>query len=278
MEQLQVKTADSIRWHVEIARSQNTEAEYIVLIPSGEGDCQSLVQVASILSTQHAYNVITFDMPGMSRTIAPTSAYTQVTPESYASQISSLLKEMNISKASMFGSSSGGITALALQAYHPTQVKCSIVHECAFGAFPGIEELLQQSDDKISQHFENFFPQFFIEEANDGRAKWKALGVDYHTRLAKNYVTWIRGFVPTFGEGVQRLAKDPELLQKRPVFWTVGGLNKNSIMWKENFNVAGLAGLKIDTDALQSLHFPSVTVPEQLVAWIDKCVKKAGES
>ena len=275
MEQFQVQTKDGITWHVEAVRHRGPQAEYIALIPSGEGDCQSLLQVALLLSDRYAYNVITFDMPGMSRTTAPESAYTKVTPQRYASQISNLLKELNIKQTSTFGCSSGGVTALALQAYHSDQIKCSVVHECPFGTFPAIEQLVHSKDEEISQFCEKIFLDFFIEEANDGKQKWNALGTEYHARLYKNYVTWIRGLVGTFPEGGQKMAGDKTLLQKRPVFWTVGGLNEDMAIWQANFDVAKAAGLEVNTTALQSKHFPSVTVPEQLAGWIDRCVKSA---
>jgi len=70
----------------------------------------------------------------------------------------------------------------------------------------------------------------------------------------------------------------PENLLRRPVFWTVGGLNagaeKGEGIWKSNFQLAGAAGLKVNTERLQCLHFPSVTVPEELADWIGECVEK----
>ena len=274
MEQLTIPTREGIRWHVERSIPSNgSNAKYIVLIPSGEGDCQSLLKVASILSSSYSYNTMTFDMPGFSRTTAPKEAYAKVTPELYAAQIRELLREMQISRASFFGSSSGGIAALSMVAYQPDLVECSIVHEVPFAPLPTADQLTTATDEEISATCKHIFANMFVEEDNGGRDKWAALGPEYHARLAKNYVTWVHSLFGSIEVGVQRLASDPNVFRKRPVFWTIGALNQHPI-WQSNIDVAKSIGVEIDTTALQSLHFPQVTVPEKLAAWIDQCVRK----
>lgn len=277
MQQQRVDTPDGISWHVERLSdgSSSTESacrEQIVLIPSGEGDCHNLATLGSLLASS-GYNVLSFDLPGFSRTTAPKEAYERITPQLVAKQIITLLDTLEIKRASFFGNSSGGGATLALIALYPERVKCGIVHEVPFAMPPNLAELPQQSDEAVTATCQYIFANFFIEqEENDGRKKWDALGTEYHDRLAKNYVTWVRGLMSGYEKESKKLAT-PENLKKRPIFWTVGGLSDVD-NWKQDFDVAEAAGIEIRTDVLKSLHFPYVSVPEQLAQWIGECIGK----
>src|SRR5262249_30830254 len=59
------RRVDFIDWYCELRGTGPT----IVLIPSGEGDCASFEKVATSLSRQ--FTVLTFDMPGFSRSSDP---------------------------------------------------------------------------------------------------------------------------------------------------------------------------------------------------------------
>ncbi len=274
----QVKTPDGISWHVEQFKPKQTpandsEIEHVVLIPSGEGDCYNFRKVAIMLAAEHGFAVTTFDMPGYSRTTAPHEAITKVTPQMVAQQVSTLLSALQIPRASFFGSSSGGGAVLAITALFPERVKCAIVHEVPFGLPP--PEFLtwrEQSDDFIIKTCQDFFRNMFIEEANNGRAKWDALGPEYHKRLEQNYVMWQRNLVTTY-EPQTRVLATPENLKRRPVFWTVGAMSRKDF-WPTNFELAESAGLEVNTTALNCMHFAYVTVPEQTTKWIVECVGK----
>ena len=142
-----------------------------------------------------------------------------------------------------------------------------------------LDSMLSLSDDQIAAACQGIFAHGFIEQdVNDGAKKWESLGAEYHARLARNYVTWIRGYVNTVEPGGRELASVPANLQQRPIFWTVGSLNEGADLgegfWKSNFELASAASLKIRVERLRCLHFPSVTVPEELVEWIKECVEK----
>lgn len=280
-----VETPDGISWHIETFHPSNNGTssksanEYIVLIPSGEGDCHSLTTVAHLLSSNGPYHVLTFDMPGFSRTTAPPEAYARVTPQLLAKQIVGLLDKLSIQRATFFGCSSGGCATLGLCALYPARVKCGIVHEVPLDAPDVLGDMLSLSDEELAAACRGLFARGFIEQdANDGGKKWEALGAEYHARLAGNYVTWVRGYVNAMEPAAREVASVPANLQRRPIFWTVGSLNPGVELgegfWKSNFEVARAAGLKIEIERLRCLHFPSVTVPEELAGWIGECVGK----
>lgn len=75
-----VKAKGGIEWYIE---QQGSGPPYI-LIPSGEGDCESFAKIAAILAQD--FSVTTFDMPGLSRSIAPASAVENVTGPLLAEQ------------------------------------------------------------------------------------------------------------------------------------------------------------------------------------------------
>ena len=139
--------------------------------------------------------------------------------------------------------------------------------------------MAQMSDEQIVQACESTFGGALIEQdANDGAEKWKALGPEYHARLKRNYVTWIRGYVDAIEVGGAELASEPENLKRRPIFWTVGALNpgveRDAGRWATNIKAAKAAGLEVERERLRCLHFPSVTVPDELAAWIAECIGK----
>lgn len=271
-----VKTPDGIEWHTETFSNKSAQ-EYVVLIPSGEGDCGNLTQVANMIASNGSYNVLTFDMPGFSRSTAPREAYEKAKPQTVVKQIVGLLDTLNIQRASFFGCSSGGGFVLALCALYPSRVKCGIAHEVPFAAPENWLPFQSLSDEEIVATCTQVMGAFIEGNVNDGKKKWEALGSEYHARIAGNFVTWTKEYVGSIEAENFKLASDPENLQRRPIFWTVGSLNENpeaeGSLWKSDFELASKAGLTVHVDKLNSLHFPSVTVPEQLAAWIDDCVR-----
>ncbi|KAK3676963.1 hypothetical protein LTR78_003168 [Recurvomyces mirabilis] len=271
MKSSQVTTQGGISWYVEEFFPTGNALEDvppIVLIPSGEGDCHNLRELGGLLGNA-GFHAFSFDMPGFSRTTAPVAAYSTITAGLLASQIISLLDELHVSRAAFFGCSSGGLAMLALVALYPERVHCGMVHEVPFEAPPQLLAMTQKSDDEVSANCEYFFANYLIEQTdNDGRAKWEALGSEYHARLKRNYVTWVRHYVGQFEAHSLGLAAK---FQQRPVFWTVGGLSDPKA-WSKDWEVATTAGVSVSTDVLPCLHFPAVTVTKKTRDWISGCV------
>ena len=219
METLRVDTPDGISWHVERftpSKIKSRSTTSIVLIPSGEDDCQNLQALAKLL-TEAGHHVISFDIPGFSRTRAPEEAYTTITPCLVAKQIVTLLDELKIKEATFFGNSSGGGAVLALISLYPERVVYGIVHEVPIGPTQiPVDQSASKTDEEISTWCSGFFRNHFIEKQNDGLAKWDALGPEYHARLDQNYPIWIRGFSGGYVAQSEELATT-ENLQKRPI-------------------------------------------------------------
>lgn len=281
MEVLRTATPDGINWHVKRFPESSTTSiqspRYVILIPSGEGDSDSLTSTAAHI---HAISpnsiVITIDTPGFSRSKAPASAYASITPSLVAGQIITLMDTLSVPTASFWGSSSAGGAVLALMALYPERVDCAIAHEVPLAAPPPFIAMKKESDAAIRDYCRNTFASF-IEDENDGKEKWLALGEDYHKRLDTNVVVWIRHLVGSYEPATMELISKDNFagLKQRPLYWTVGGLSDlDSPLWKPNFEVAERIGLKINTEVLRSGHFPQVTIPKILAEWIVDCVSK----
>lgn len=216
----QVNTEDGISWYVEQYGSTSS-TPHILLIPSGEGDCTVYSKTATALSPQ--FTVTTFDLPCLSRTIAPFSAIAAetLTPYKIADQIILLMDKLQIPTASIFGSSSGGNIGVAMISKYSERVEKLLIHEVPFQVMDGIQAWVSapESEDantvKICQHV-------FAHEMNEDLAAWEALGEEYHKRLERNFPVWYRNYTPV----VEKLVWDREDLRgkRERIFWSVGGL------------------------------------------------------
>ena len=166
---------DDIDWYCQ----QQGDGPAVVLVPSGEGDCTSFDAVAELLADQ--FMVLTFDMPGFSRTSAPVD---KISMFKAADQIAALVRSLNIDTATFYGCSSGGIIVLSLIVGQTDLVTNGIVHEVAFGAdyrddkfeplLPG--RLPALADDEVVEQCKMIFREYM----NEDQASWDALGEEYH--------------------------------------------------------------------------------------------------
>jgi pimeloyl-ACP methyl ester carboxylesterase len=237
---------------------QQGDGPAVVLVPSGEGDCTPFDPVAARLADQ--FSVLTFDMPGFSRTSAPADPQ-DLTPVKAADQVAALVRSLGIDKATFYGCSSGGIVVLGLIAVHPDVVTNGIVHEVAINADyrSGTSESLLPSlcaltDDEVVEQCKTIFRELM----NDDPAAWDALGQDYHARLERNYVTWVRHYVNYSGPGP---AHQGAGCTNRPLDWTVGGLTPAMTFFS---NIGAAASLGIPLGLLPCKHFPQVSIPDLL--------------
>jgi pimeloyl-ACP methyl ester carboxylesterase len=253
-----VKTKDGIEWYVE----QQGSGPHIVMVPSGEGDCESFAKTASVLAKD--FTVTTFDMPGMSRSaVAPIEAITNVSGQMLATQIHGLLDELKIEVATIYGCSSSALAAIFLMIDHPDKVQSIIIHEAPLRLLPFITALQNMGDAELVKTCQDTFVNYF----NEDMAAWEALGPEFHARLAKNYITWIRGYTRLFDD----LSWSNEELKRRPVTWTIGG-KMPAASFYDNVVVATKAGIEIGL--LDSKHFPQVSIPEALAEHIKNATLK----
>lgn len=255
----QVKTDDGISWYVE----QSGSGPHLLLIPSGEGDCDVYKKTATHLAPY--FTVTTFDMPCFSRTIAPHSAVENLSPYKIADQIILLMDKLNIPTASVFGSSSGGNIGFGMLSKYEERINQLIIHEVPLEILKGVRDwvgLPESEDHKIVAYFE----EVFAEHMNADKAAWLALGPEYHERMKKNYVTWSRTYSPVVEETVW----DKEELKKKSqkIHWSVGGLMPMSWFFG---NVVLATEVGIKTELLNSKHFPQVSIPVELAEYIRRC-------
>ena len=163
---------EGIDWYCQ----QQGQGPTIVLVPSGEGDCTSFDPVAARLADR--FSVLTFDMPGFSRTSAPPDPR-DLTPVKAADQVAALLRSLGIDKATFYGCSSGGALVLLLIAEHADLVTNGVVHEVAIDADyrnKKSESLLPSlcalTDDEVVEQCKVIYREFM----NDDPAAWDALG------------------------------------------------------------------------------------------------------
>jgi len=232
-----------------------SSSPHLILIPSGEGDCGSFAKTAAILAQD--FTVTTFDMPGMSRTVAPTSAVKDVTGPILAKQIVGLLDELKIKVATFYGCSSAGAATLSLVAFHPERVQSAIVHEVPLHTPPVLAKLAELDDEDIIKLCQHRFESDFIEDMG----AWNGLGPEYLARLDKNYPTWIRGYTTKLTD----LKLSNEELTRKPITWTIGALSAAG-MFFDNVVRATKAGIEVGL--LNSKHFPQVTIPRDLAEHI----------
>jgi pimeloyl-ACP methyl ester carboxylesterase len=262
-----IHSSGGIDWYCE----QRGQGPHLALVPSGEGDCANFETVAAALAD--AFTVLTFDMPGFSRTSATTDP-ADIAMSKLDGQIADLVRSLGIDQASFYGCSSGGVAVLNLALNHAALVTNAIVHEAALidptdktPPPPALLRMMTLDDDGVVAFWQTYFATAFNEDAE----AWNALGADYHRRLEKNYITWARNYPRPDPSRVF----DPAALRGRPLAWTVGGLTPTA-RTIGNVKLALAAGIAIGV--LPCLHFPQVSIPQKLADHIREACQGAAKA
>lgn len=237
-----------------------------MLIPSGEGDCGSFERTAERLARR--YRVLTFDMPGFSRSSDPPD-FAHYSMSRAATEIAALVRALDVGPATFYGCSSGGHIALCLAAEHRELVRNVVVHEVAGLATVNTARSLTELDDDavVATCIDRFRNQL-----NESPQAWDALGRAYHQRLRRNYVTWVRRYL-----GPERFRTfSPADLRIRPATWTTGRLSLNLDRFAEQIALAKSAGIAVGS--LPCRHFPQVSIPDQLADHIAATVSSGSRA
>jgi hypothetical protein len=150
---------------------------------------------------------------------------------------------------------------------HPEVVRNAMVHEAALVneyAWPEMSNRLSALNQLDDAGIVAACKDMFRNQMNADPRAWDALGAEYHARLEKNYVTWIRHYTRDIAQ--QRTYSAQDLL-RRPVAWSIGGF---SAVWFgiSNLRVAQRAGIEVEI--LRCRHFPQVEIPDDLSNHIAK--------
>ena len=100
-----------------------------LLLIMGASGCGAVFErFADILATE--WTVVTYDRRGNGRSPRP-SRWDTTSPQEQADDAAGLLDALGLTPAVVFGTSSGGIFALAMLVHHPEAVRGAILHEPA---------------------------------------------------------------------------------------------------------------------------------------------------
>jgi pimeloyl-ACP methyl ester carboxylesterase len=122
-----------------ITAANGTELHYevtgsgppILLIMGATGEGAVFDELAGLLAAE--FTVVTYDRRGNGRS-APPADWDTTSPEEQADDAAALLRALDLAPAAVFGTSSGGIFALATLLRHPQVVRAAVLHEPAFFA------------------------------------------------------------------------------------------------------------------------------------------------
>jgi pimeloyl-ACP methyl ester carboxylesterase len=103
----------------------------VLLIMGATGDSGVFEAFADLLAKD--FTIVTYDRRGNGRSAAPTS-WATTSPEEQADDAAALLSALGLAPAGVFGTSSGGVFALAMMLRHPRTVRAAVLHEPAFFA------------------------------------------------------------------------------------------------------------------------------------------------
>ncbi|TWD79154.1 pimeloyl-ACP methyl ester carboxylesterase [Kribbella amoyensis] len=110
----------------------------LVVLVGAPMDARSFEPLADLLATDHT--VLTADPRGINRSPLDDPA-SGSTPEQRADDLARLITELDAGPATVFGSSGGAVSVLALAQHYPDLVRTVIAHE------PPLENLLADRDD-----------------------------------------------------------------------------------------------------------------------------------
>jgi pimeloyl-ACP methyl ester carboxylesterase len=248
-----IEEVDGITWYYE----RYGQGPTVVLIPSGEGDCGSFATTANELARD--FTVLTFDMPGFSRSSDPPD-FDHYSTAQAASEVGALVRSLGLAPATFYGCSSGGQVALSIAVDHPDLVRYVAVHEVPLSPHRAVQQLQELPDEQLI----GVCRDLFRNQLNEKPEAWDALGAEFHRRLDRNYVTWTRKYVSN-GQVLRTFTADD--LRGRPITWTIGGLTP-AFAFLDNAVLACAAGVPIGI--LMCKHFPQVSIPEVLADHIRK--------
>ena len=251
----------------------------LILVPSGQGDSGSYKLIMDILA--HEFRVITFDMPGFSRS-GPPPTWDDMSAATLGNQVAVLARSLGVEQASWYGSSSGGQAVLSVVADHPELVRNAVVHESALmGDIPvsPYQEPFNTWFPKLYQMREQQFGSLAaaeraaLEQGDNSLIlipeNIKLLDEGYIERRSNSLQVWYDHYAYPDVPCCQRTYSGEEL-NRAPVTVTVG-MQSNS--WPVAGSLATAARGNLEVVWLPAKHFPYISIPEVVADCANTCDK-----
>jgi pimeloyl-ACP methyl ester carboxylesterase len=229
----------------------------VLLIPGATGDAGHFERAADGLASD--CTVITYDRRGnsRSRTVGPTSLDQQV------DDAVSLLRQLELAPANVFGTSGGAIIALRLALRRPGAARHVVIHEPPFvGALPDAASLETVFQQKVEQALADHGPEgameLFIRE-NAGSDVFDRLDPALRQRMVANGRWFFGQELPMF---MSWIPERVELAQLRVPVRVLGGReNRGNYHYRAAEWLAD--ALSTDLQEIPGAHAPYLAAPEE---------------
>lgn len=178
----------------------------LLVLHAAPMDAASFAPVADLLAVDHT--VVTSDPRGINRSWVDHPDQ-DVTPEMRAGDLAALLRHLDAGPATVFGSSGGAVSALALVQAYPDRVRAIVAHEPPLAQLvDDTEKLRRETEDMISTYL-----------AGDRRGTWTAFMESANIHLPPAL------FEELFGGEIHGQAAADELfsfahMERATTFWT----------------------------------------------------------
>jgi len=244
----------------------------LLLIMGATGDGGVFDRFADLLA--EAFTVITYDRRGNGRS-APPDGWDTTSPEEQADDASALLHALDLAPAAVFGTSSGGIFALAMLLRHPQAVRAALLHEPAlFALFDDPEKARSTVTEAVTAGMEaggppEAFESFIRFVAGD--ANWEQLNPTVRERMLASAGTYFGNEIGKF----DTYLPDDETLAEiaAPVHLLV---SEDSLPYFAQAAGRLAARLHVDITRVPGTHFGYLDHPTEIAQTVSALLRNGG--
>ncbi len=164
----------------------------VLLIMGATGDGGHFERLADLLADE--FTVVTYDRRGNGRSPRP-PGWTATSAEEQADDAAALLETLDLTPATLFGSSLAGVIALCLVVRYPRLVSGAVLHEPAFWSlFDDPEEVKRRTGTIVADAVRSGGPRAGIERFYRfvaGDANWDGLDGELRERVLAGAETYL---------------------------------------------------------------------------------------
>ena len=244
----------------------------LLLIMGATGDGGVFDRFADLLAEE--FTVVTYDRRGNGRSPRP-QGWGTTSPEEQADDAAALLDALGLAPAAVFGTSSGGVFALAMVIRHPQTVRAALLHEPAlFTLFDDPEDARSTVTEAVTAGMEAGGPPAALESfirLVAGDANWERVEPTVRNRMLASAGTYFGNEIGKF----DTYLPDDETLASiaAPVHLLVG---EDSLPYFAQ--AAGRLAPRVDADITRvpGTHFAYLDHPEQLARTVSALLRNGG--